>query len=170
MWTFFYVVFKLPVRANCDLAALTPNIRQWDGGDAESVRAERFSVECGFCQPFSVARKSEGVVIRVIGSKGDSTRQRILAGKQRRFGLMRLQIDLGIDQDGAKGLVGIPGCPPGQFPGEELALVGSLLRHGFHSVRRFDGGLYCRQTAVLRIIRTVLSSVEGNVAGVVEWH
>ena len=53
---------------------------------------------------------------------------------------MRIQIGLGVDQGRAKGLDGIPGCPPGELPGQELALVGGVLRRGLHSVRRFDGG------------------------------
>lgn len=36
----------------------------------------RFLVECRFCQLFSVARKSESVIIKVIGSKGEGSNPR----------------------------------------------------------------------------------------------
>jgi hypothetical protein len=70
----------------------------------------------------------------------NTTGQGVPAGKQRRFDLMRIQIDLGIDQGVAKRLDGIPGRAPGQLPGEELALVVGVFRNDFHSASRGLGG------------------------------
>jgi len=53
----------------------------------------------------------------------DASGERVAAGEQRRFDLVRIQVDLGVDERRAQGCDAVGVRPPGQLPGEELCLM-----------------------------------------------
>jgi hypothetical protein len=127
----------LPVQRELVLELLMPLLAQVGGDDDQhatlalgpELRQHETGLD-GLAQPHLIGQDH-------------TARQRVAAGEQGRFDLVRIEVDLCVHQRRAEGLDAVGVRPPGQFPGKELGLVRrkddfcrvSPSWHGYHANR-----------------------------------